>query len=427
MQQYLTVKCAAFGLTSTTAFKNTLFLDKESCLRSFSDIRSGGCSGNRRIWKMARVAQHDCMLPSSGLRARIFYPAFLGTEGTPTAQFFPASQGGWTNENAKGLVEYLRLPKLMMPVVTVALRVELPWQADAAPAGSKLPLVLFSHGLGGSLGAYVSVCHDIAATGRVVVAIEHADGSATSAYVGSERTRIPYKRVRSSFSSDDEFHMRNDQLRQRVAEFGDVLDDMRKLSKGEGQLQTPLSPYGSSDVRIDLKGLIDPEAPIMVAGHSFGACTALAFASAGNDVDVEAVIALDPWLYPMGPKRTATADMGNARVLFVDQENSGMRSSIELRRSMPKPSGTGTFSSVKVLGGGHNNASDFATRLPRFVATQVGLTAAGSDPEELMRLQNRAVVAFLDKARWERFLIDLDNCVEGGIARSVLPECVDEK
>ncbi len=374
------------------------------------------------------VAQHDCLLPSSGLRARIFYPTAADVTAYPEAMLMPSSQGGWTNENAYGLADYLRLPRILVPLLSVFARTSLPWVADAPPVKQPHQLVLFSHGLGGSLGAYGTVCTDIARTGRVVVAIEHADGSSQVAYTGAERTRIPYKRLPRGSSSDDVFEMRNGQLRQRVAELGDVLDDIRKLNKGQVEKQTSLDVDGPT---IDLTGIVDETLPIIVAGHSFGACTVLAFtasaAKSRTDVRVSDAVCLDAWLYPLGPQRATITNVGDSRVLFVDMADSGMISSLALRRALPHPSGNGSYSSVKVLDGLHQNSSDYAVRIPRLVAVQLGLTSRNSDPDDLMQRQNRAVVEFLNVKNWPRYIENVERGAEAGVTFSVLPDAVKEK
>lgn len=359
-----------------------------------------------------KISQHDCVLPSSGLRARIFYP----TEGTgKSAAWMPTSQGGWTNESAEGLCEYLKLPRVVIPMLTLATRQSLPWVRDAPTTKGKLPLVLFSHGLAGTVAAYVSVCADIAASGRVVVAIEHADASAQVTYVGAERTRIPYRLL-----VDGEDDIRVGQHRQRIAELGDVLDDIRKLSCGKKPHQTPL------DSHVDLEDLIDIDAPITVAGHSFGATTALAFtfaATKGNvDAKVSDTICLDPWLVPMQKKNAEVGDAGTSRVLFLDQELSGMKLSLDIRKHMR----AGDICSLKILGGGHNNSSDFSTRIPKYVAVKFGLIQPESDPIKLMETQNEAVVKFLDNdSAWKSFLAQVDDSEENiGVARSLLPDCM---
>lgn len=51
------------------------------------------------------------------------------------------------------------------------------------PRKPKFPVVVFSHGLGGSRTMYSTVCGDLASYGFVVVAMEHRDGSGARSYV----------------------------------------------------------------------------------------------------------------------------------------------------------------------------------------------------------------------------------------------------
>ena len=46
---------------------------------------------------------------------------------------------------------------------------------------SKLPTVIFSHGLGGNCDNYSQLCGDIASHGYIVIAMEHEDGSGSYA------------------------------------------------------------------------------------------------------------------------------------------------------------------------------------------------------------------------------------------------------
>ncbi len=117
-------------------------------------------------------------------------------------------------------------------------------------------------------------------------------------------------------------------------------------------------------------------------------------------------------------------EIGDARVLFVDQELSRMRESIALRRMLRGPTGKGSFWSVKVLGGSHHNASDFATQLPRFVADAAGLTPKVGDPDMFMKVQNDAVVAFVRKNAWGKYWEDVQEKKVDGVAISVLPDAI---
>lgn len=83
--------------------------------------------------------------------------------------------------------------------------------ADARPRGTgaaaretppndlrpKFPVVVFSHGLGGSRTMYSTVCGDLASYGFVVVAMEHWDGSGARSYVN-----VPEGRTSPELSQD---------------------------------------------------------------------------------------------------------------------------------------------------------------------------------------------------------------------------------
>lgn len=369
--------------------------------------------------KMTSVAQHDCVLPS-GLRARIFYPC-EEQNSAPLAQWMPPSHGRFYDENLLGLAEYLQLPasRLLATVLRGLLRSRLSWKADAPTTRARLPLVLFSHGLGGSLAGNVSVCAALATTGRVVVAVEHGDGSAFAAYIGRERRRVPF--AHSPPDSTTEQEMREIQLKQRVRELADAMRDMHALAGGKVPQQEPLALNG---VRVDLHECIDPSTPVVVAGHSFGGGTALAFAFAAKRGDFNArvshVICLDPWLTPLGLLLIESGDVGNARVLFVDQELTGATTSTRWRKSLKRPSGTGSYRSIRVLGGSHNNSTDFVTQLPMFIAVRAGLTAPESDPELLMETHNNAVISFLGP-QWDAFWQDVIARRIDGLAPSFTP------
>lgn len=371
------------------------------------------------------VSVHDCLLPSSGLRARLFYPC-IWDPATPRAPWFPPSATLIPNENALGLAEYLQLPlpNLSWPAIASVIRSSLPHRLDAEVlVDGKFPLALFSHGLGGSLAGYPSFCAAIAARGYVVVAVEHADGSAFGAYTGADRKRIPYARLPAGV---DEFPFRNRQLGQRVRELDAVLADMRAIGQGAA-VPVPLEGFRSPGTTVDFVDKIDVDAPIIVAGHSFGAGTTLAFCDAAARGDVSArvsyALCLDPWIYPLGQEKVTALDIGDAKVLFVDQERSQMTSSLALRRMLPGKN----YWAVKVEDGGHNNASDFALRLPYAVATRSGLTPQGSDPQELMHCQNDAAVAFIDEERWHLFELDVERGAWQGLVFSHLPDSVRER
>lgn len=105
--------------------------------------------------------------------------------------------------------------------------------AEAAAArpstDGRLPLILFSHGLAGSVCGYTATCTALAAAGdgALVVAVEHADGSAFATQVTAadgRRVAVPYTSFEAAAAAAaagghaDERAFRAAQVDQRVAE-----------------------------------------------------------------------------------------------------------------------------------------------------------------------------------------------------------------
>lgn len=348
------------------------------------------------------IAQHDCVLPGCGLRVRLHYPA-KHSDGARRARWMPQSAVRIPNENVRALAHYLGFPwpALIGTVASFLLNATLPWYADAPPDrdGGAYPLVLFSHGLGSSLAGYVSVCSALAQAGYVVAAVEHAEGSAHCAYVGPERRPVPYVHPPQERQAHDQ--LAASQNVHRVKELSDVLFDLRAMNAGEGEA-VPLTPCTT---KVDFTGMMETS-KVLVAGHSFGAGTALAFGLASFQrkvaVRVEKVVCLDAWLTPIGRDVLALGDFGNLDILCVDQELTGTTESALLLRRRPAPRDGGALRRVVVIGGVHNNATDFAVRIPRLIAVGGGLAAPRLDPEDAMRAQNTAVVHFVN-GDWDQF------------------------
>ncbi|TWT41219.1 Alpha/beta hydrolase family protein [Phycisphaerae bacterium RAS1] len=154
----------------------------------------------------------------------------------------------------------------------VPVRLRLP--GDAISDARRLPLLVFSHGLGGSRDGYAFLGEHLAARGWLVIHVQHA-GSDTAAFRAvNEPLDVAVRR----FTSDPE------NLRHRPLDVSFIIDHIAR--------HDTFAP------------LVDP-LRVAVAGHSFGAYTALAVvgqrvelgrgpAATFRDSRVRAAIAMSP-------------------------------------------------------------------------------------------------------------------------------------
>ncbi|BFZ64030.1 hypothetical protein YB2330_005168 [Saitoella coloradoensis] len=173
--------------------------------------------------------------------------------------------------------------------------------------------MLFSHGLGGSRGAYAAYCAGLASHGVVVAAIEHRDGSAAVSYVSTSDGKgeeVPYVRVFDKKVKEKQVHV-------RTYEFREALRVLRALNAGH-PVEVANSRWHAKDFNYESwKGVMNvKKGQIIAAGHSFGGATAL---SACKDIaefrlsppsnssssdnypfseEFAATILLDPWMSP---------------------------------------------------------------------------------------------------------------------------------
>mmetsp|Transcript_12485 Transcript_12485/g.14563 ORF Transcript_12485/g.14563 Transcript_12485/m.14563 type:complete len:381 (+) Transcript_12485:107-1249(+) len=230
--------------------------------------------------------------------AHIFYPV-----SPDSKKKYP--KGQYTRqEAAEGLAQYLKVSPWKIDML---LDINHPFVREAPIRGNsatdnteKLPVVIFSHGLGGSAEMYSKFCGDVASHGFIVIAVEHEDHSGS--YFQNAEGEVGYYKVPPS---DLVYNVRENviQFRKPFLEKRrkEVLKIMSCLDNGFGMDDSSLSK-----LEMQILGAMDTK-NIFLAGHSFGGCsTAFVMHSLEKEDElakyaelVKGCIVLDIWSYPL--------------------------------------------------------------------------------------------------------------------------------
>ncbi|KAM0793221.1 hypothetical protein ACM66B_000688 [Microbotryomycetes sp. NB124-2] len=288
----------------------------------------------------------ECALQLDSAQALVFYPADEHKRGSGTRQPWASRPLAAT---AKGYSAFTGAPAWLLRAVLVILarRIKLPVEADvplASPrqstadaaahhsssstlvdadthkgiegmqqqrapvANTQFPLIVFSHGLGGTRTTYSQYCGELASLGYIVAAVEHRDGTAPVSTVKFTDGR-PDRQVLYIRPQDIEFkgqklsqlEYRKQQLEMRYEEVRQVLGIFERLNDGQGDeiARSNLRKTKGSETWLpQWQGKIDVRNSTC-AGHSFGGATTLQILRAGNSFPFVQGIALDPWIDPI--------------------------------------------------------------------------------------------------------------------------------
>lgn len=350
-------------------------------------------------------------------RVRLFYPTVEDVTAPP-AQFFPPSVGTWfMDRSVLSVLRFAQIPMASLFAWPLSYIASLPLPAQATgpvlPTEPKFPVMLFTHGLGGGIGNYSSFCIDMASYGWIVFAIEHADGSSFEALVhnnsnnddngGSHTAQAEQTQQQYSFIP----YLRGDvnvpiaqfrapQLDKRCNELT-TLFNLLSGSKNKLNATDAFIPLrDSSPVPYNLFDRMDLTRSV-VAGHSFGASTAIMYASRMETAPM-ALICMDAWLLPLKGRLDEFPIPKGTNVVFIDMADSNMTGSLKLRKHIRKQNkydDATILDAIAVVDGLHNNASDFPLRIPHWIATLTKTTKPHTDPLRLLKAQSNAAYHFL--------------------------------
>lgn len=305
---------------------------------------------------------------------------------------------------------------------------------------TRWPVMMFSHGLGGTRNAYSHVCGSLASHGIVVVAPDHRDGSSPlsiyhNAAEKGKDTRVEYRSIAHK-PSTDVYEARDDQLRIRLSELGLIHDTLLKLDKGQKLKNVaPDQPKKTEeDILSMFTNLLNIHEPgsISFAGHSFGACTMIQFVKSiyyRSDTEVSGykplytpspnsslirqitpanpIILLDLWTLPI--QSPATSWLRSKPMPSYDSTNGGKNLLAILSEGFYK--WTSNFNEVKrivapptnaaagqsgphvfyPISSAHLSQSDFGVLFP-WATTKI---FGAKEPERVLRLNTRAILQVL--------------------------------
>ncbi|KAK2804421.1 hypothetical protein FQN51_002064 [Onygenales sp. PD_10] len=230
----------------------------------------------------AATPQSD--IPLSTILFRVFYPAEEGNHASKPVYWIPEPQGAFSG----ALAEFLGLPKRLSNLLAILPNtlkwVKIPAYRDVPLKTSTLPskrwpVMVFSHGIGGSRNMYSYLLGCLASYGIVVIAPEHRDGSSPVSFVrglqgGQSQEKVPYQEIKHVFDPKI-LHKRHAQLRIRLWELGLVHDALLKLDAGK-QLSNLIETGVGGPVFTSSLDIHSPSS-IVWAGHSFGAASMVQF------------------------------------------------------------------------------------------------------------------------------------------------------
>ena len=207
-------------------------------------------------------------------------------------------------------VTYLPNPKLRMGPFAKSsglpkfLLNHMQWVATNSHAGApmkaeltELPLVIFSHGLGGMKNQNSVQMEELASQGYFVAAVDHPYDAYLTIF--DDGTTADYRSSHDGIDSEEAFWaFRGPQLNTRAEDMSFLLDQIQARKN----LGEPIWQHIST-------------AKVGIFGHSFGGATSIL--TAALDPRIAAVIALDGWMVPVPPQ---TIDAGlNVPMLYMGQ------------------------------------------------------------------------------------------------------------
>lgn len=371
-----------------------------------------GVVGVRRQWTRCAMVPKplgkysvgvvDVELPKrndEGLMFRVFYPTREVITEKEEVTFVPSL------EYAKGYISFLGfLPKWMVaPIGWLTWRMIGMMKMPGVGAGrnllpaenaGRLPVVIFSHGLGGNRTSYSLLCRDMASDGSIVFSMEHRDGSASTSVVTDEQGGqqvMGYSRPERGRGAEYEYAFRRKMLEYRTMEVTRLLKFIGEVNSGVEE-NCSIDHVAANAFLKAARNRLDMHKTAIV-GHSFGGATAVQMA-AEQPNNFTCCVALDPWFYsltaemksPDGPRLTVPLLVLNNDVTWWPKNIENVDNVVRKTDARKEY--------YTLLGATHQAQSDIALLLGPRLAKALKLSKNGDDGE-VLRINNIVVMRFL--------------------------------
>ena len=366
-----------------------------------------------------------------------FRNAKLATHWAPT---YNSKEAGWQVKNERGA------------------------PPEGYPEEPSFPLIMFSHGLGGTRTAYSSVCGEFASYGFVVCAVEHRDGSGPRTFVnhppeglGSREEReasgnvdhtkeerkypwdvqdfiFPKQNPQDTMPGNEQGvdqELRTAQIDLRLAEVEEAFELMKLISDGKGSAVAEKNLRKAAGIGASSRGLngVDWDAwkervgttDVTMVGHSFGAATTIEILRLADRFQwVSQGIMYDIWGMALKPPESEPRRCITTPLLGINSEAfMYWKDNFEAAKTVceeAKDHGALTWL-LTVRGTVHISQSDFCLLYPHIASTLLKQTM---DPRRAIDVNVSASLEYLAKVMPEP-IFPFHRCLENDNFLEVAP------
>jgi platelet-activating factor acetylhydrolase len=303
---------------------------------------------------------------------------FVRWDGCPACQiFYPAEASACNGKTSSAFFrrelvqniakDYLKgwIPACMLNFLSS----RGPYHQDAPLDAShgNFPVIIFSHGIWGTLDMYKTVCGGLAASGFIVVALEHEDASALFAVTASG------KAIRYSGAPKDFQYGRDNVIEFRKPYLAKRVDEIKNVMRAMSNKAAPCDSVSLVESILRHTSMQD----LFLAGHSFGSTTCV---MALQDLPgIKGCLLLDLWPAPL-PRAIEEKGLHHCPTLLINSQSFAEGKEIAISRKMAANSSS-AMGPVWIAGSAHQSFSDTPCILPQALGSKLGFAGKGNPDE----------------------------------------------